>query len=71
MLQGRNNRTNNGTKAHNLQFHGLAFEFNCANFEVNTDGAYVALSVGIVCEAQQQTRLLTTVKTSISVSVEP
>ncbi len=45
------------TLAYDLKFHGLSFQLNSADLEVNSNGTDVALGVGIVCETQQQTRL--------------
>lgn len=41
----------------NLKLNLLATELNRANLEVNTDGGDVALSVGVVSEAEEQAGL--------------
>lgn len=45
------------TLAYDLKFHGLSFQLNSADLEVDSNGADVALGVGIICETQQQTGL--------------
>jgi len=42
---------------HNLQFHGLSFQFDGSNLKVDTDGTYIALRVRVVCEPEEETRL--------------
>merc|ERR1719277_2024870 len=43
-----------------LQLHGLAIQFEGADLEVHADGTYVALSVGVVCETEEQAGLADT-----------
>lgn len=38
-----------------LELDGLAVQIDGPNFEVHTDGADVALRVGVVCKPEQQT----------------
>lgn len=42
---------------YNLQFHRLAFQLDSPNLKVDSNGADVALGVGVVCETQKQAGL--------------
>jgi hypothetical protein len=43
---------------HNLQLDGLAFKFNSADLEVNTNSTDITLGVRVVCKTEEETRLL-------------
>ena len=49
--------SNQAKNTHNLELHGLALKLDGPNLEVDTDGANVALRVGVVGETEEQTRL--------------
>lgn len=40
----------------NLEFHGLAFELDSSDLEINTDSRNVTFCVGIVGESKEETR---------------
>lgn len=44
----------------NLKLDSFAIQFNGSNLEINTDGADVAFSVGIISESQQEARFSNT-----------
>ena len=41
---------------HNLQFDGLAIQFDGADLEINSNGADVALCVGVILKMNERTR---------------
>ena len=45
---------NEGGKTHDLQFDGLALEFDSTDLEVNANRGDVALRVGVVGKPEQQ-----------------
>lgn len=42
---------------YDLKLDGLALELDSANLEIDADGRYEGLGVGVVSKAEQQTRL--------------
>lgn len=53
----RGSRRSRITYVPDLEFDRFAVEFNGSDLEVNSDGADIALCVGVVSESQQETRL--------------
>ena len=49
--------SNQAKNTHNLELHGLALKLDGPNLEVDTDGANVALRVGVISKPEQQARL--------------